>query len=100
MGLTMLVAHTSNAMLKRNSGFSQIKHLTFFPSHTLTRAAAHRKNTMYIRFVVFALVLALAFGSLIIAPRSAEAHQPFCEFTDIDFDTAWQVNDPSVSVAY
>jgi hypothetical protein len=52
------------------------------------------------RFLMFTLAVILAFGGFITAPRSAEAHQPFCEFTDITFDTAWQVTDPSVSVAY
>lgn len=52
------------------------------------------------RLIVLTLALIMAFGGVITAPRHAEAHQPFCEFTDIEFDTAWHIDDPSVSVAF
>ncbi|MBN1565139.1 MAG: hypothetical protein JXA10_14945 [Anaerolineae bacterium] len=46
------------------------------------------------------LMIALAGGGIFSAPRSAEAHQPYCEFTDLTFETAWRIDDPSVSLAF
>lgn len=35
-----------------------------------------------------------------LAPRSAQAHQPYCEFSDVTADSPWQVPDSTISYAY
>lgn len=52
------------------------------------------------RVLVAVLALSAVLGAGLIAPRSAEAHQPYCEFADLTFETAWQVPDASISYAY
>jgi hypothetical protein len=46
------------------------------------------------------LTLILSVGSIVMAPPTVEAHQPFCEFADLTFDTAWPIEDATISVAF
>lgn len=53
------------------------------------------------RFFTLALTLALALSAgMLSVPRAAEAHQPFCEFADLTFDTPHQIEDHAVSLAF
>ncbi len=36
----------------------------------------------------------------VLTPRDAQAHQPYCEFSDATADSPWQVPDSSISYAY
>ena len=55
---------------------------------------------MRLRYVISFLAAALMLGVGFFAPRAAEAHQPFCEFTDLEAASPWKVPDPDISVAY
>jgi hypothetical protein len=51
------------------------------------------------RLMILTLALILSIGSIIMAPPTVEAHQPFCEFADLTFEAPWHIKDATISVA-
>jgi len=48
-------------------------------------------------FLTIVILLAIALVSL---PATVDAHQPYCEFSDLTSDSVWEVPDSTVSYAY